>query len=161
MIVTAYLAAVIAANLSATAFGPDWTIVNAFLFIGFDLTMRDHLHETWKGDPKRMAGLIAAGSVLSWLVNRDSGKIAVASLIAFAAAGLTDWIVYQIRQRQPRWRKQTESNVVSAAVDSLVFPTLAFGSVLPWITLGQWIAKIAGGGIWTWLLRNRRAATGS
>jgi len=44
------------------------------------------------------------------------------------------------------------SNVVSAAVDSVVFPTLAFGSFLPWVILGQFLAKVAGGAVWSLIL---------
>ncbi len=42
-------------------------IVNAFLFIGLDLTARDRLHDVWRSNylvPKMIA-LIAAGSILS------------------------------------------------------------------------------------------------
>ena len=53
------------------------------------------------------------------------------------------------------------SNVVGAAVDSLVFPTLAFGAFLWPIVLGQFAAKVAGGVLWS-LVRavplRRRAA---
>ncbi len=153
-----YLAAIVAANLSAAWWGPSVTVLNAFLFIGLDLTARDGLHDRWKGDPKRMSLLIAAGSLLSWLLNRNAGRIALASFIAFALAGITDWVVYQIRIRQPRWRRITESNIFSAAVDSMAFPTIAFGGFLPWVTLGQWVAKVAGGSVWAWVLTRRERA---
>ena len=153
-----YLTAVIAANLLAAAYGPNVTIVNAFLFIGLDLTSRDTLHERWHGRglwPKMFA-LIATGSALSWILNRDAGRIAIASLIAFAAAGLVDLVVYQwARSRVRRIHAVNNSNILSALTDSLVFPTLAFGSFLPWITLGQWAAKVGGGLVWLWILRRR------
>ena len=44
------------------------------------------------------------------------------------------------------------SNVFSAAVDSAVFPTLAFGVFLPWVILGQFAAKVAGGFVWSMIL---------
>ena len=149
-----YLAAIVAANLMVVRFGPGVTIVNAFLFIGLDLTARDGLHDTWKGDhlwPK-MAALIAAGSILSWLLNRDAGQIAIASFVAFGAAGVVDAIVYHALGRYPRWLRINGSNVPSAAVDSLIFPTLAFGGFLPLITLGQFTAKVAGGFVWSLIL---------
>ena len=43
-IVGLYLVAIIAANLLVAKFGPAISIVNAFLFIGLDLTARDKLH---------------------------------------------------------------------------------------------------------------------
>jgi hypothetical protein len=42
--------------------------------------------------------------------------------------------------------------VPSAAVDSIVFPTIAFGGFLPLITLGQFAAKVAGGAVWSIIL---------
>jgi hypothetical protein len=42
--------------------------------------------------------------------------------------------------------------------NSLVFPTLAFGALLPHIVLLQFIAKVAGGAIWAWLLSRKKFA---
>jgi hypothetical protein len=53
--------------------------------------------------------------------------------------------------------KVNGSNVVSAAIDSLVFPTLAFGALLPWIVAGQFAAKVAGGAVWAAVFRSRRS----
>ena len=152
-----YLVAIVAANLTIVWFGPKVTIINAFLFIGLDLTARDGLHDAWKGNrlwPK-MAALIAAGSILSWLLNRDAGQIALASFVAFGAAGIVDAVVYHALGRYPRWLRINGSNIPSAAVDSLIFPTLAFGGFLPLITLGQFAAKVAGGFIWSIILREK------
>jgi len=159
--VVLYLVAIVLANLSVAAFGPTVVVFNAFLFIGLDLTSRDQLHEAWRNNnllPK-MAGLIAAGSLLSWLLNRNAGPIALASFTAFAAAAAVDSLVYQQLGRYPRWLRINGSNIPSAAVDSLVFPTLAFGSFLWQIVLGQFLAKIAGGFAWSLLFRwiDRRA----
>jgi uncharacterized PurR-regulated membrane protein YhhQ (DUF165 family) len=160
--VALYLIAVVLANLSVAAFGPSVTIINAFLFIGLDLTARDQLHEAWRGHnlvPK-MVGLIAAGSVLSWLLNRNAGQIALASFVAFAAAATVDTLVYHRLGKYPRWLRINGSNVPSAAVDSLVFPTLAFGSFLWTIVLGQFLAKTLGGFVWSLAFRwlDRREA---
>lgn len=154
MYVTLYLAAIVLANLTVAALGPSMTIVNAFLFIGLDLTARDRLHDAWHGRgllPK-MAALIAAGSLLSWLLNRNAGKIALASFVAFAAAATVDALVYHLLGRYPRWMRVNGSNVLSAAVDSLVFPTLAFGAFLWPIVLGQFLAKVLGGFVWSLVL---------
>ena len=150
--------AIVAANLTIVWFGPKVTIINAFLFIGLDLTARDGLHDAWKGKrlwPKMFA-LIAAGSLLSWILNKDAGQIAIASFVAFACAGLVDAIVYHWLGGYPRWLRINGSNVPSAAVDSLVFPTLAFGGFMPLITLGQFAAKVAGGFIWSLVLKGDR-----
>lgn len=153
-----YLIAIILANLSVAIFGrnfPQITIVNALLFIGLDLTARDQLHEAWRGRgllPKMLA-LIAAGSALSWLLNRAAGPVALASFTAFAAAAGVDTLVYQLLGRYPRWLRVNGSNVPSAAVDSLIFPTLAFGALLWPIVLGQFLAKTLGGFLWSLLFR--------
>lgn len=153
-----YLAAIIAANLTVAAFGPSVSVLNAFLFIGLDLTARDKLHETWRGDGLlwKMAALIAAGSVLSWLLNQNAGSIALASFVAFAAAATVDALVYHRLGNYPRWLRVNGSNVPSAAVDSLIFPALAFGWPLLWsIVVGQLAAKVTGGFVWSLVLRWR------
>lgn len=147
-----YLSAIVLANLSVAHFGPSVSILNAFLFIGLDLTARDKLHDTWHGEnlwPK-MIGLIVAGSVLSWLLNRNAGPIALASFAAFGSAAIVDAMVYHRLVTYPRWLRINGSNVPSAAVDSFVFPALAFGFPLLWlIMLGQFAAKVLGGLVWS------------
>lgn len=159
MLVSAYLAAIVAANLLVATFGPGVTVLNAFLFIGLDLTTRDALHEHWHGRQlwPKMALLIVAGSALSWLLNRDAGPIALASLVAFAASGAVDAVAYALLGRYGRLVRVNGSNVLSAAVDSLIFPTLAFGGLLWPIVLGQFAAKVLGGALWAWLLTRRKA----
>jgi uncharacterized PurR-regulated membrane protein YhhQ (DUF165 family) len=110
-----------------------------------------------------MAALIAAGSFLSWLLNRNAGQIALASFAAFAAAATVDAVVYQLLGKYPRWLRINGSNIPSAFVDSLVFPTLAFGGFLPAVVLGQFLAKTLGGFAWSLVFRwmDRRTIPGS
>lgn len=146
-----YLVAVVLANLSVTHFGPASTIVNAFLFIGLDLTARDKLHEAWHGRmlwPKMLA-LIATGSLVSWVLNRNAQQVAIASFAAFLGAGVVDAVVYQMMYRWKWLYKVNGSNVFSGAADSLIFPTVAFGSFMPLIVLGQFAAKVVGGLVWS------------
>ena len=153
-LIALYLVAIVAANLLVTLFGPAVAIVNAFLFIGLDLTTRDALHEAWQGRgllPK-MAILIAMGSLISWLLNRNAGPIALASFVAFAVSASLDAIVYGLLGRRDYLVRINGSNIVGAAADSLIFPALAFGGLLPWIVLGQFVAKVAGGALWSWVL---------
>jgi queuosine precursor transporter len=150
-----YLAAIVAANLLAARFGPAVTVLNAFLFIGLDLTARDSLHEAWNGRGLwwKMGILIATGSALSFALNRDAGPIALASFVAFASAGMIDALVYHRLLHLPRWLRINGSNVPSAFTDSLVFPTLAFGGFLWPIVLGQFAAKVLGGFVWSLAFR--------
>lgn len=155
-----YLIAIVLANLSVARFGPSVTIINAFLFIGLDLTTRDALHDRWqhKHLARNMAALIATGSVLSWWLNRDAGQIALASFAAFGLAALSDTLVYTLLQERAYMMRINGSNVISAAVDSVTFPALAFGFPLLFgVMVGQFVAKVAGGFVWSVVIN---AATG-
>lgn len=154
MTVLLYLAAIVVANLTVAAFGPSAVVVNAFLFIGLDLTLRDKLHDQWSGDGLvwKMGALIVAGGVISWILNRDAGMIAVASTVAFAGAAIADGLAYAAAHRWPRLARINASNVVGSAVDSVLFPTIAFGSFLPALVLAQFAAKVAGGFVWSLVL---------
>jgi hypothetical protein len=159
MLIVVYLAAIVAANLLVTWLGPSVAIVNAFVFIGLDLTTRDALHEHWRERNLRlrMLALIGAGSLLSYALNANAGPIALASFVAFAAAGLADALVYAALGERTRLVRMNGSNVVSAAVDSVIFPALAFGlPLLIPVMLGQFVAKIAGGFVWSLVLNWRR-----
>lgn len=151
-----YLAAIVAANLLVTAFGPDVAVINAFLFIGLDITARDGLHEAWQhqGLWWKMLLLIAAGSILSALLNVNAAGIALASFLAFAGAGTADTITYHLLRDRARLLKINGSNIVSAAVDSILFPALAFGfPLLIGVMIGQFVAKVVGGFVWSLILR--------
>lgn len=147
-----YLLAIVAANLSIVYFGPQAAIWNAFLLIGLDLTARDRLHEQWQGPAlwPRMLILIATGSLLSWWLNADAARIALASFLAFALAGLSDAIIYQLLGDKSRILKVNGSNVVSAIVDTIIFVLIAGLPV--WIIPGQIAAKIIGGFLWSFIL---------
>lgn len=160
LIVALYLSAVVAANLIVTAFGPSASVLTAFALIGLNITARDRLHDAWSGHGLRwkMALLIVAGGALSWLLNGDAARIAVASSVAFAVSEALDALVYHALRGRSWYRRTNGSNVVSAAADSLIFPTLAFGGFLPAIVLGQLAAKTLGGAVWAWVLKPRRLA---
>ncbi len=146
-----YIVAICAANFSVHMFGPVVTPLNAFLFIGLDFVIRDKLHErigVW-----RMLGLIAVAGVISFAINPATDMIAVASVAAFALAAVTDAGVYQSLIHKPWMIKSNGSNVASSAVDSVVFPLIAFGIFMPWVVIGQFAAKVFGGAVWSWLLR--------
>lgn len=152
-----YLLAIVLANLLVAQFGKISVLWVGFLFIGFDLTARDKLHEAWNGDRLivKMGLLIASGSILSWFINRNAGLIAIASFTAFGSAAIVDTLVYQLLHKQDYLLKVNGSNIVSAMVDSLVFPTIAFGGFLPSVTLGQFAVKVLGGMVWVWLISSR------
>ena len=148
-----YAVAMTCANLSIAAFGPWVSPINAFFLIGLDLALRDWLHvrlRVWQ-----MGALIAATGLLTYILNPSAQHIAIASALSFAVAALADWLTFT--KLQGSWlRRSMGSNVVGAAVDSLIFPTLAFGALMPAIVLMQFAAKVAGGAVWACAL-NRKA----
>ncbi len=161
--VVVYLVAIVAANLLVTRFGARAVFLVAFVFIGLDLSLRDALHEAWRRHrllPK-MASLIACGSVISWLLNRDAAQVALASFLAFAAASTVDAVSFHLLRDRHYLVKVNGSNLFGALVDSIVFPTVAFGGFAAWVTLGQFAAKVGGGFVWSLLLRPLQAAGGS
>lgn len=154
--IIAYAAALLLANLSAAKFGPWVTPINAFLLIGLDLALRDLLHARlryWQ-----MAVVIVGTAALSWLISKDAGRIAIAGALSFGFANAVDWYVFV--KVKGAWSKRAHiSNTSGAAVDSLLFPILAFGSLLPMIILGQFAAKTLGAALWVKLIeRTNKAA---
>ena len=169
ILASGYLSAIIAANLSIALFGPEVSILNAFLFVGLVLSTRDQLHEAWGENRWRyMGALIAVGAGFSYgasvlladdLLPPDLvAKIALGSCVAFASAEIADTASYEaMRRAGVEWLHRVNlSNVIGAAVDSSVFVLIAFG--WDWqIAFGQFSAKIAGGFLWSLLIERWRA----
>lgn len=145
-----YIFTLVAANMIIAWFGPEATPIVAFVLIGLDLTLRDRLHDQWQGRHlwPRMLALVAGAGLVSYPLNPASGSIAIASVVAFGLAALADAAAYQLLAGRSWTVRVNGSNVVGAAVDSLVFPLLAFGAVLPKIVLAQWVANVVGGMVW-------------
>jgi len=153
-LIIGYISALVLANLSVAHFGPWVSPINAFLLIGLDLALRDKLHDLWNGSmlwPK-MLGLIASAGAMSYLLNPAAGKVAVASVIAFCAAGLVDAVVYHYLRHKPFMQRSNVSNGAAALVDSVMFPTIAFGGLMPSIVVSQFASKIAGGALWSFVI---------
>lgn len=147
-----YLAFVVAANLIVADQGPQSVLYVSFFLVGPVLTTRDFLHEAWGGTRAsmwvKMGLLIAAGSAISYIASPNAGDVALASCLAFAAAGALDTIIYAALEGADLSTRVNVSNIFSAAVDSLIFPTIAFHDVIFRISFEQWVAKIAGGAVW-------------
>ena len=157
MYILIFLFSIILANLSVAYFGPKAVIINAFILIGLDLTLRDKLHEQWHGKNlwMKMFGLIIASGIITYLLNQGAGRIAVASVSAFCGAMVIDLIVYQRLFKAKFLIKVNSSNVGSSITDSILFPTIAFGVFLPWIIFGQIVAKIGGGFLWSLIIKRK------
>jgi uncharacterized PurR-regulated membrane protein YhhQ (DUF165 family) len=150
-LIAIYITAMVTANLLVWWLGPWFSPINAFVLIGLDLTMRDVMQE--RLNRGQLAAVIVVGGVITWLVNPAAKQIAIASATAFVLAALADWLAYSLLRSKPWLVRSNGSNVVGAAVDSIVFPTLAFGAFLPVIIALQFAAKVAGGAIWSLVIR--------
>ena len=146
-----YIAALVAANLLVAWLGVWFSLVNAFVLIGLDLSLRDKLHDLWDGDklPIKMGGLIATASVVSYAINPATGMIAFASLAAFCLSMVADSLAYEYLKGKDWMVRVNGSNIAGSAVDSVVFPTIAFGGLMLEIVALQFIAKVGGGYIWS------------
>ena len=90
--------------------------------------------------------------MISWVINKDAGMIAVASVVSFMVAMTVDALIYQKLKNRPWWQRANGSNIGGAATDSVVFPTIAFGSLMPEIVALQFAAKVAGGFFWSLII---------
>ena len=150
-----YIAALVSANLLVAWLGVWFSLVNAFVLIGLDLSLRDKLHDLWDGDKLavKMGGLIATASVVSYAINPATGMIAFASLAAFSLSMVADALAYQYLKGKDWMVRVNGSNVAGAMVDSVVFPTIAFGGLMLEIVALQFTAKMLGGFAWSNILK--------
>jgi uncharacterized PurR-regulated membrane protein YhhQ (DUF165 family) len=121
---------------------PDILAPSGVLTIGVALVLRDVV--------QRCLGLrfgllaIAAGTALSVFV--APGSLVAASGIAFALSELADFAVYTPLQRRRLMAAVVASSLAGLVVDSIVFLSLAFGSLefLPGQIIGKaWAVLIA------------------
>ena len=159
--VLTYIGAIVVANMSVATFGPAVTPINAFFLIGLDPALRDTLHTRWsnRGLVWKMGALIVTASAISYALNPATGKIALASVLAFGFANTVDALIFHFLRDSKYLLRSNASNIGGAAVDSLVFPTVAFGAIMPLIVLAQFAAKVGGGFLWSLLLNRRQTET--
>lgn len=158
-----YAAAMTVANLTIAHFGPWVSPINAFLLIGLDLALRDWLHMRLRAG--QMLALIGVSGALTYALNPSAQHIVIASAAAFTVAALVDWRVFA-RMTGSWLERSWWSNLAGAAVDTVVFSTLAFWLLSPapkplevvaQIAMLQFAAKLAGGSLWAWALNRVRA----
>ena len=160
-----YLATIVMANILILIYNPDTVSMTlalvaetgiSFFLIGLDLSVRDKLHDYWENRnlwPK-MVSLIVSGSLVTILFNLEALQIAFASCSAFLLAGFTDTLIYQRLRKRRFLIRANGSNLGGAAVDSVIFPLVAFGFYpgVHWIILGQFVAKVFGGSLWAFVI---------
>jgi len=120
--VLAFIGLVVASNWLTARYGLVLDLVTAGTFTaGLVLLVRDWVHET--AGVRWVFVAIAAGAALSFVM--ASPRLALASAVAFTLAELADLAVYAPLRESGRKRAAAVSNIAGAAVDSLLFLTLA------------------------------------
>jgi hypothetical protein len=124
-----YIGTIFAANWAIDAFGVvpvgfGLMAPAAVYFVGLAFTFRDLAQDSTGKWP--VVGAILVGALLSAFV---SPALALASGTAFLFSEMADFAVYTpLRKRS--WRKAVlASNAVGIVLDSVIFLTLAFGSL--------------------------------
>jgi len=139
IIALAFASTVLAANFALTTWGIvpvgfGFAAPAAVFFAGLAFTLRDLLHDA--GGRRWVIGAIAVGGVLSWQLDP---VFAVASATAFTVSELVDYSIYAPLRRKTWLVAIVVSNIGGLTVDSVLFLSMAFGS-LDFLT-GQLIGK--------------------
>lgn len=152
--ISIYLIAFVLSNFIVLWFGATGLIFTALFLIPFDFVMRCIFHETWKGKELilKLGSLVLAASILTFIINRETLNIALASSGGFILAQIFAGIFYQIFINRSYFLKVNGSDAIGILVDSLVFQLIAFSVILPEIIVSQFILKITGGLFWYWIL---------
>lgn len=111
--------------------------------------------------PRSWPLLLVAGGLISYTMNAGAARVALASVLAFALSESADALLYHARARRhrPSLEQSNTSNLLGAAVDSVIFPVVAFGGFPVAIIAMQFFAKVLGGLVWSLVLNARRGRT--
>jgi hypothetical protein len=166
----AYLGSILAAAYAITHVGtqydphgphvlPVWPGIEApsgVYFVGLTLVLRDLLQR--RVSKPTMFALIALGAALSAFI---SPAVAIASGVAFLVSETVDWATFTATEKRLGLvGAVAASNAVALVVDSLIFLSLAFGSLafVEGQIIGKAWATLAGVAILA-LVRARRVVT--
>lgn len=138
---------------------PVWPGVwspSAVMLAGLALVLRDAV-QNLLGNRWTIVSILA-GAALSALLSQPA--VVIGSTAAFLFSELADFAVYTpMRHRLPS-TAVIVSGLVGSVVDSMIFLTLAFGSLdyLFGQVLGKfWMSLLGGAVLWAWRQRSRRA----
>lgn len=148
-----YIAAVLAANYTATWFIPmpvfGYVSVGTLIF-GITFTQRDRVHRHGRKSVYAMILAAAVGMVLESLFLGVGWRIITASFIAIVLSETADTEVYQKLLHRSWLQRVAGSNLISIPLDSLLFNIIAFAGVfnakiLVGIIFGEIVAKFVTG----------------
>ena len=152
---TIYIAAVLAANYTATWFIPlpifGMVSVGTLIF-GITFTQRDRVHRYGRKAVYAMILLAAVGMVLESLLLEVPWRIILASFIAIVLSEAADTEIYHQLLHRSWLQRVTGSNLVSIPLDSFLFNLIAFMGVfepamLVAIIFGEIVTKFTTGAL--------------
>mgnify|MGYP000044193588 CR=1 FL=1 len=152
---TIYIAAVLAANYTATWFIPlpifGMVSVGTLIF-GITFTQRDRVHRYGRKAVYTMIMLAAVGMVLESLFLGVEWRIILASFIAIVLSETADTEIYQKLLHRSWIQRVTGSNLISIPLDSILFNLIAFLGVfapgmLVAIIFGEIVTKFSTGAL--------------
>ncbi|WP_244190415.1 VUT family protein [Streptomyces caeruleatus] len=162
LLAAAYLGTVPAANLLTAHVGTVpvglGMMAPAGVYLGgLALVLRDLTREVL--GPHAVLAAVAAGGAVSWLLAEP--RLALASVAAFVLSELLDTAVYEPLRRLSLMVAVAVSNTVGAVADSVIFLSLAFGSLafLPGQLLGKTLMTLAALTVIAVVRRRRRTVT--
>lgn len=129
---------------------------SAVLLAGFALVLRDAV-QTLLGNRWTIVAIVAGAVISAWLAEP---QIVIGSTAAFFFSELADFAVYTPMRRRYPSSAVILSGLAGSVVDSMIFLTLAFGSLefLPGQVLGKfWMSLLGGAVLYVW--RRRAACT--
>jgi uncharacterized PurR-regulated membrane protein YhhQ (DUF165 family) len=143
-----FIGTIVAANYAVTHWQPIevWPGILApagVLFAGLAFTLRDLLQRV-TGGPGYPAAAIGIGSLISLFLG--DGRVALAGACAFLVSELIDLGVFTTLHRRTFLGAVAASNAAGLVVDSLIFLSIAFGSLafLPGQIIGKaWMTGLA------------------
>lgn len=139
-----------AANILVSIFGPAITPFNALVIIAADMVLRDRLQYDY-GFAWSMGACVIAG-LSTVVIAPEADMIAIASTVSVVASGLAAAAAFRFKGGS-FYSKAFPANLVAAAVDSALFPLIAFGCLMPGVSLAQFVAKSAGATLILYLLK--------
>jgi len=154
IIIFAYLITMVLGNLFVKHFGAYGLFFTSFVFIPYDFMVRCLLHENWKGKRLfiRLFSLISVAAIITYLFNKNALNIALASVTAFAVSSLCASLFYQLFIKSKYFIKVNGSDLIGIIIDSILFQTIAFSIINPFVISGQILVKFIGGILWYVLL---------
>lgn len=118
------------------------------LWAGLSFTLRDWTQDRLGRWP--VLGAVVAGAGISWLF---APSFAAASGVAFLVSELCDFAVYTPIRRRHWLTAVAASNTVGLLIDSVLFLSLAFGSLefLAGLVVGKvWVTLATVAVLWIW-----------